>query len=370
MTTPSREDLEAAGLAEGLEGAEREARMELLEDLVAQGVGMDELRQAVRESRLVLLPVERALSARGPRYTPLQVTEMTGVEPEMLMGMNRALGLPEVDPQEAALDDHDVESARILARFREAGISDDDILDMTRVIGIAMARIAEGNREVIWRTVSGSAESEAEMARRLEHSARILSPQIATVLQYALNRHLREQVQRDVIAADPPALGGADVCVCFADIVGFTKLGERLPSEELGRVARRLGELASASARPPVRLIKLIGDAAMLVSRDAGAGIDAALSLVEAADAEGEGFPQIRAGLAWGEALGRGGDWYGQPVNLASRITGIARPGTVLLAESVREQAGDGFVCSFAGERRLKGLDSRVRLYRVRRQTR
>jgi len=66
--------------------------------------------------------------------------------------------------------------------------------------------------------------------------------------------------------------------------------------------------------------------------------------------------------------ISQGGDFYGRPVNLASRITGVARPGTVLAAEAAIEAAGDAFSYSFAGERRLKGIKGGVKLYRVRRE--
>jgi adenylate cyclase len=74
----------------------------------------------------------------------------------------------------------------------------------------------------------------------------------------------------------------------------------------------------------------------------------------------------LRAGVARGPALARGGDWYGRPVNLASRITGIAYPGSVLVSEEVKESSSNGHRWSFAGERRLKGIDGRVKLWRVR----
>ena len=89
----------------------------------------------------------------------------------------------------------------------------------------------------------------------------------------------------------------------------------------------RLGELAAAVVEPPVRLVKMIGDAAMVVGPEPGPVVEAALALVEAAENEGEDFPLLRAGVASGQALARAGDWYGRPVNLASRITAIARPG-------------------------------------------
>jgi adenylate cyclase len=88
--------------------------------------------------------------------------------------------------------------------------------------------------------------------------------------------------------------------------------------------------------------------------------------LIEAADAEGEEFPPLRVGLAFGPAVGRGGDFYGPPVNLASRITGVARPGSVLASGEAREALGEDFRYSYAGERKLKGIGE-VKLYRVRR---
>ncbi len=124
---------------------------------------------------------------------------------------------------------------------------------------------------------------------------------------------------------------------CFADLVGFTNLGESVAAEELGAVAERLDALAVEVAEPPVRLIKTIGDAVMLGSRDTDAVVEATLRLVEAADAESEDFPQLRGGVAHGEAVGRAGDWYGRPVNLAARITAIARPGSVLASEEAKE---------------------------------
>lgn len=148
--------------------------------------------------------------------------------------------------------------------------------------------------------------------------------------------------------------------------MGFTRLGEEVPADELGRLAVRLEALATEAARPPVKLVKTIGDAAMLASPEPEPLLNAALELVEAADAEGEEFPQLRAGAAVGRALPRAGDWYGRPVNLASRITAVARPGSVLAEREMREVAHNSYRWSFAGERRLRGIREPVALFRVR----
>jgi adenylate cyclase len=117
-----------------------------------------------------------------------------------------------------------------------------------------------------------------------------------------------------------------------------------------------------------VRLVKTIGDAAMLVSQEPAALLDVSLALGEAAEAEGDDFPALRAGIASGEAIARAGDWYGRPVNLAARICQTARPGSVLTTAEVREAAeGDGYEWSKAGRRRLKGVKGETPLWRVRR---
>ena len=74
-------------------------------------------------------------------------------------------------------------------------------------------------------------------------------------------------------------------------------------------------------------------------------------------------------GVAYGPAVSRAGDWFGSPVNLASRVTSVARPGSVLVAAAAHEQIGDDarFHWSYAGDRRLRGIRDDVDLYRLRR---
>jgi adenylate cyclase len=157
--------------------------------------------------------------------------------------------------------------------------------------------------------------------------------------------------------------------IAFADLVGFTRLGESLDIEQIGDLTGRLFELASDAAQPPVRLVKMIGDAAMFASRESQPLLDAVLGLVGSGGTEE--IPPLRAGAARGQALGRGGDWYGRPVNLAARITGFARPDSVVVDQSVKDSIaqsnGRPFDFSFAGKRRFKGIEGEVPVHRVRR---
>jgi adenylate cyclase len=365
-------DFEAEGLLEGLDDDAREARRKLLEELAGDGVSLQELRDAVDAGRLALLPVERVLGGDGGSYTSREIAEKAGVELEELQRANAALGIPNPEPDDRVLGEADLEAAQRLRTFRELGLPEEETLQVARTIGMGTARIAQSNRELFLRNLVQPGDDEHELARRFEAAAKTMMPLIGPLLDYALQRHLLEQIRSDVIGAAELAAGelstSTEITVAFADLVDFTKLGERVPVEELGQVAGRLEVMASEVARSPVRLVKLIGDAAMLVSSDPGALGEAALGLVEAAEAEGEEFPLLRAGLAHGAAVGQGGDFYGTPVNLASRVTQVARPGSVLAAENATEAMGDRFHYSFAGERSLKGIKGGTKLYRVRRE--
>jgi adenylate cyclase len=158
--------------------------------------------------------------------------------------------------------------------------------------------------------------------------------------------------------------GTQELAVCFADLVGFTRLGGQVEVRELGTVAGRLASLAASLTEAPVRLVKTIGDAAMFVSPDAAPLVKVALALVEAF--EEEELPSLRAGIALGPAIARAGDYYGNSVNLASRVTGVARPGSVLCTREVRDAAAEPFSWSPAGRHKLKGVSGPTSLYRAR----
>jgi len=254
---------------------------------------------------------------------------------------------------------------------REAGISEEDLLEVLRVLGRGLAQAAESLRALPLKLVLEPGMSETELAHRYAEAAAGLYPLVNPLVSNLLALHLRNATQSTVVSelerSGGRLPGSREVAVCFADLVGFTRLGEEVAPDELGRLAVRLEALATEAAEPPVRLVKTIGDAAMLTAPEPQPLLDAALNLIDAADAEGEAFPQLRAGVAVGLALPRAGDWFGRPVNLASRITAIARPGSVLAEREVRESALDAYGWSYAGERRLRGIRGPIPLFRARR---
>jgi adenylate cyclase len=364
-------DWEKEGLLKGLEGEAREAREELLDQLHGADVDVDELRKAVDEDRLALLPVEIELGGERA-LTQEDVAKKADVPVDFLLEQRRALGLPQVPKDEKAFGKEDVEAAKQLKDFIDAGLDKDGVVEVTRVLGQSMDRVARAVAELTATSLLRDAENEREIGLRFAQAARELGPILGSQLEYVFKNQLREIVRNDVVNQAQITSGelpGSElVNVSFADLVGFTKLGEDLPPGEVGRVAGRLSQLAAEIAEPPVRLVKTIGDAAMLVSPETEPLINATIALVRAADEEGEDFPQLRGGIARGEAIGRGGDWYGRPVNVASRVTGVARPGSVLATEEVKDEAEDDFQWSFAGKRKLKNVTGQLPLFRARRR--
>ncbi|HVV91142.1 MAG TPA: adenylate cyclase regulatory domain-containing protein [Solirubrobacterales bacterium] len=366
-------DFAAEGLLDDLEGEARAARLGLLRQLSAEGVTTAELRDAVAAGHLTLLPVERAIAGDGPRYSAREVAEISGIDLDLLQRLRSALGIPYGDPDEKAGTEADLQAAVRTKALLDAGFTPEDLVRNARTVGMATARVAEANRELVVRNLTRPGDTERDVADRLVQTAEALLPLGTETLVYAFRANLLELVRRDVIGAADLASGeiGGTVerSICFADLVEFTSLGEEIAPEELGEVAGRFEELATGIAVAPVRLVKTIGDAVMLVSTEAQPLVEAALDLVAAAAAEGDQFPVLRAGIATGPTLPQAGDYYGRSVNLASRVTGIARPGSVLVDTPTREAAGEvGFTYSFAGERRLKGIDARTKLFRVRRE--
>jgi adenylate cyclase len=364
-------DWEAEGLLEDLPDERAlKARRELLDELYDDGVALDELKRAVAGQRLALLPVERVLGGEQ-RLTARELAEQTGLDLETLIATRRALGLAVPDVDEPAFGEEDVEAARIQKKVTEAGFEREDLLETNRVLGRGMARYVEALRTTIAEAVLEPGTDERELGRRFAALGSELVPLNAPWMEYVFALHLRQMLRNEAVTLQERAAGRGEsrqAAVAFADLVGFTELGQTVDVDELSDVAARLSRMAGEIVDPPVRLVKVIGDAVMLVAPEPRELVDTTLRLVDRAD-DTDGFPPLRAGLAYGPAANHFGDWYGSTVNLASRLTARARPSSVLATAEVREEAGeDGYTWSSAGPKRLKGFAEPVKTFRVRRE--
>jgi adenylate cyclase len=359
-------DFEAEGLLEG--ASDRDARLELLRSLEQEGFSLEELREAAAHDRLALLPMERVLAGEGKLYTREELAEDTGLDQAFLDEAARALGVPVREPGARAITEEELELSRSAKALLDAGLSPESFLELTAVMSRSMQSVAASLTSVFGEAFLHPGDTERDLGLRYAEALRNLGPLAAPTLQHMLNLRLREQMRDAVISQaelqSGRLAGSQPVTVGFVDIVGFTELGEEIAPEDLGGVVRSFERSVAEAVDPPVRLVKTIGDAAMLVAPEAGPVVDTVLSLVDRSKDDG---PLLRGGVASGEGLARAGDWYGHPVNLASRLTSFARRGTVVTSSEVREAAGDRYDWSPAGSHRFKGVRGNVDVYRVRR---
>lgn len=359
--------VEMSGLLDGLEGDARRDRAELIAWLLGRGFRADQIRGSLAP---MMLPANRMMGDYGLYVSAREMSQMTGVDLELLQQLQRAVGLPRIDdPDAAVLSRVDAEAAARTTFFVDFGIDTEEAVALVRVLMEGLHRAVATMHETAYKVLVKPGASEVELAQTAEALTRQATPKIGPMIEGLLLLEFRHMFEAEGISAAERTTGklpGArQVAVAFADLVGFTQLGEALPPEDLARLASRFAELAHDVVVAPVWFVKTIGDAVMLVSPDPVLLVKTVLELVESAATNG--LPQLRAGVAIGSAVSQGGDWYGSPVNLASRVTGVARHGTVLVAESVRESIGgaEGFEWSSAGTHHLKGISGQVELFRV-----
>ena len=360
-----------AELLGDLEGNARAERAELIEWLFEQGITADEIRGAFAP---MLLVSRRVIGDDGTYMSAREISESYDIDLDLLQRVQRAIGLSRVDDPDAVVHMRaDGVAATYAQRFIEMGLNPDNIVLVVRVLAEGLAHAAEVMRYTALASILRPGATELEIAKGSHALVTQIKPLLGPMIEDMLFMHLRHAMETEAVnaserAAGKPLAGARQVAVAFADLVGFTRLGEEVPPEELGQLANRLADLARDTAVPPVRFIKTIGDAVMFVCTDPAPLLDAVLKLVEITDGDND-FPRLRAGIASGSAVSRAGDWFGSPVNLASRVTAVARPGTALAAESTRDELGDGagFSWSYAGARHLKGIKGEVKLFRARR---
>jgi adenylate cyclase len=312
--------------------------------LLDLGCTTDELAQAEREGTLPLLAVERLMVPAAATYDLAAVSERTGLDVDEVRKLWRTLGYPVPRPDEVAFTDADVEILTEVGQLMAGDVASADlVLQMSRVIGSSMARIASSQVDVISARVAGSPRSAAvadtELTdERIVVSASKLLPIVPSVLTATWRRHLQAAIRRRLSIAETGQ--GQLGVVGFADLVGFTALSQQVGDDELAAIVDQFEQLAfDVVTAQGGRVVKMIGDEVMFTVDSADAAAEIGLALAEGTRGADE-LSDLRVGLAAGPLLEREGDLYGPVVNLASRITSIAFPGTIVVDESVRDQLG------------------------------
>lgn len=271
--------------------------------------------------------LERLLLGGDRRYTRRDVSERSGVPVDQARLMWRALGFADIGDDNVAFTDRDVEALVAVRELVGRGLIDETTqLAMTRAMGQSLARLAEWQVAALTDALSRDADvSEGSAAAVAED----LVPLMEGLIGFVWRRHLAASANRALAHADES--DAPQMAVGFADLVGFTSLTRQAGEDDLAVLVDRFEGIATdVVAEAGGRIIKTVGDEVMFAADDAATAAEIALQLLERVEAE-DGVPDLRVGVACGTVLPRLGDVYGEPVNIASRLTSIARPGSVLV---------------------------------------
>ena len=236
---------------------------------------------------------------------------------------------------------------------------------LLRVAGSSLARLAEATvaayvQDVEHREAAvGDLLSEADQNALASALVLVLGDALPTVFRHHMWTAVRRQRAAQSGVESPEIVR---LAIGFVDLVGFTSLSRFAgPAELIATIddfERRAFEIAH---RCGGRIVKSIGDEVMISAHDARTVAAIALELISGAEADPSVAP--RGGVSAGDVLFRLGDYYGSVVNLASRLTGEAVPGEVLIDQPLDD--GDGLSTQPAGRRSLKGFDEPVAVWSV-----
>jgi adenylate cyclase len=303
--------------------------------------------------------IEEVLLGGELRYTSLDAIKAAGVPEEFARRLWRALGFPQVPDDMVAFTEGDVTALARVAQLRPAGLIDDEIkLRMVRAVGQTMARLAKWQVDILAEALTDPLEPPDEAALQLIMAdAETHLAELEPLIVHAWRRQLAAAGTRLLTSQDPadPMIRSA---VGFADLVAFTRTSRDLDERELARLVERFEETASdVVAEHGGRLVKTLGDEVLFSADTAPAGAEIGLAVAEAVR-DHDGIPDVRVGMAYGPVLPLRGDVFGTTVNLASRLTAMARAGTALVDSGLAEQLRDdeAYELTRISRRRAQGL--------------
>jgi len=351
-------------------------RVQLTRSLEKAGIPLDGLAALIRERRVSMAfldapTYERFAALSNETFASL--AKRTGVPLDLLVVIREATGSAVPEPTDFVRED-ELQIVPFLELQVRQGFRPAAVERLLRVTGDSLRRIAA--QEADWwfsevmapRLAQGMTMSEAandadlysmEMAELAEQS--MLATWHANQ-SYAWTNNIITGLERTLTEEGlytkldrPPAM-------CFLDITGYTRLTQERGDEAAAEMAGRLSRLVQkTSVRYSGKPVKWLGDGVMFYFSDPGPGVVAALDMVD--DVTDSGLPPAHVGLHAGPVLFQEGDYFGQTVNVASRIADYARPGEVLVSRAVVDAAhGANATFTEIGPVELKGVSEPIHL--------
>jgi adenylate cyclase len=290
------------------------------------------------DSQHIVELLEEHLLGSLPTLTGPQIAAEVGIDMEVARQRWRSLGFTAVDDDVVAFTEADLEAMRLTQTLHDLGmINEDDEAALIRTLGRSFARLAEWQLGLLGRAMDPRTLSADDLSAAIAE----VTPVIEKVQNYIWRRHVLSAASRLLLAPPPDEEGAVSAGIGFADIVGYTRQTRSLKQGELARLVDVFEERALAIVTGHEgRIIKTIGDEILFAADEPEATAHIALELVEEHLAD-EDFPQLRVGVAWGPVLNRLGDVFGPTVNIAARLTSVARPGRVLADKELADALHD-----------------------------
>jgi adenylate cyclase len=304
--------------------------------------------------------LEERLLGGTAAYTRGQAAGSAGVSVEYARRLWRAMGFANVGDDTVAFTDADLAALGRLLGLVADGVVDEELaVSLTRAMGHNAARLVEWQVDALSEQLAGSGGLRTEdVTRAAAGLATERVEDLEALLVYVWRRQLAAIVGRAHAPAPDSAAGTPVRSVGFADLVSFTRLSQKLEERELAALVDRFdSRCADVIAAAGGRLVKTVGDEVLFVADRVE---DAALIAMELAEtmAEDPVLPDVRVGVATGAVVTRMGDVFGRTVNLASRLTALARPGTVLVDRRTADllAGSDRFELDQESTRAVRGM--------------
>jgi adenylate cyclase len=245
----------------------------------------------------------------------------------------RALGFADVADDDQAFTDADVAALARLSSLIDSGFVDASTeASVARALGQSLSRLADWQTDLL-AAVLADAGTDTDAQAAAVRSAELLLPLMRELQDYVWRRHLAANAGR-LLTADAGSVDRRELAVGFADLVGYTSRSRGMGGRELGAMVEDFeGLAADVIARHHGRVVKTVGDGVLFTCPEPVDAVEIGLRLPEEWAAEDR--PPLRVGAAFGPVLTRLGDVYSPVVNLASRLTSIARPSTVLVDQQL-----------------------------------
>ena len=305
------------------------------ERLLAAGATPAELAAAPDLQALVFVAADLGIRPRGAPLSTAVLAQRSGLDEARLETLRRLVGLGPAGRSPTAWFESDIEWVR-LTEAAATVLGDEVVTALLRRTGIALAGLAEATSSAFRVNVMSDAivdRAQAEQLVEVNLAGAALMDEYSAALGQLFRHLARETVRLETRAVDahteliPTTVG-------FVDLVSSTELAAHVDAATLARLVVEFETVVfDVAVTRGVRIVKTIGDAAMLVADDAAHLCEAALDLV-AWCADHRMFIAARAGVATGDVLAHGGDFYGPTVNRAARLGHAAPEGTVMVDAS------------------------------------